>query len=163
ASSDPDVSFRLFSNGDTTGCEFRGDVKWGDGTKSSKPFSGGTNGTALVTFDHTYKDHPSVYTIRWSSTVTSGTGCASTSGSGMFTLIMVHLAAVRFGPLTADNPGTPGLPVIKDDKLDKDGRADPVTDHQWGPQTCAALADPKAYDWLDCDSSGTPAKDWPVI
>src|SRR5215472_11419611 len=40
ASSDPDVSFRLFSNGDTTGCEFRGDVKWGDGTKSSKPFSG---------------------------------------------------------------------------------------------------------------------------
>lgn len=70
---------------------------------------------------------------------------------------VAQVAAARFASLSDAAPGTPGLPVIKDDGTSQ------VLDHNWGPETCPGLAKPKDYDWLACASGGTPDKDWPVI
>jgi hypothetical protein len=70
------------------------------------------------------------------------------------------VTAVRFAPVKAAKPGTPGLPVIKDDGPSTE------LDHQFGPASCAGgLASPSSYDYLNCASpaSGGPDKDWPVI
>ena len=162
-SSDPDATFGLASAGDSTGCGFHGDVDWGDGTTTSEDFPGGPDQSLLVTFDHTYAQQ-GTYSIAWSVTVTSGTSCVGSSDTFQFTYATVAAAAVRFAPLTATTPGTPGLPVIKDDLL-SNGQADPVLDHEFGPANCAGLDSPEDYDWLNCSASGTGSlsKNWPVI
>jgi len=162
-SSDPDATFGLASAGDSTGCGFHADVDWGDGATTSEDFGGGPDGSLLVTFDHTYTQQ-GTYSIAWSVTVTSGALCDGSSDTFQFTYATAPVAAVRFAPLAGTAPGTPGLPVIKDDLL-IDGSADPVMDHDFGPANCAGLDSPADYDWLDCSlgGAGGSSKDWPVI
>lgn len=71
----------------------------------------------------------------------------------------IQLGALRFAAANADDDGTPGLPVIKDD------RPKAIEDHSSGPKTCHGLASPRTYDYLDCTvpSTNTPDKQWPVI
>lgn len=99
-STDPDVAFSLFSDGDTSGCTFDGEVTWGDGADSSTSFGGGADGDILVTFGHTYTE-PGTYEIDWSADVTSGSTCSSNSGTLQFTLAEAATTAEQGG---ADNP-----------------------------------------------------------
>src|ERR1035438_3841902 len=167
ASSDPDVDFGIVSDADTTGCTFEVDVTWGDGISNSGDFNGGPDGSLLVEAYHDYSEL-GTYPILWSTTVISGPCETDSSGTLFFTYAVPQIAAVRFAPVLAGspygaNPGTPGLPVIKDDGF-SNGAPKPVYDREWEPPTgCPGLTDPEAYDWLDCSSGGTPAKDWPVI
>ncbi len=164
-STNPDATFGLVSAGDTTGCEFEAMVDWGDGNTTDQSFAGGPDGSLLITFDHTYTDF-GVYTINWTATVTSGSdACGDSSDQLQFTYASAQVVAVRYAPTSKTAPGTPGLPVIKDDNL-KDGKADPVLDHGWGPDQadCDGLYKPTDYDWLDCSQeSDSTDKNWPVI
>ncbi len=160
-STNPDVTFQVVSDGDSSDCEFQDVVDWGDGNTTTQDVAGGPDGSVLATFDHTYTD-PGTYTINWTATVTFGDDCAGSTAQLQFTLASAQVAGVRYASLSATTPGTPGLPVIKDDELNG-GVADPEMDHKWGPASCAGLTDPKDYDWLDCSGTGTPDKDWPVI
>ncbi len=160
-STNPAVAFSVISNGDSSGCTFEDNIDWGDGTTTTQAVAGGPDGSVLATFTHTYT-LPNVYTINWSSSVTSGDNCDGSQTQLQFTLEAAQVAGVRYAPASATTPGTPGLPVIKDDGL-SGGAADPEMDHQWGPASCAGLTSPKDYDWLDCSGEGVPSKNWPVI
>ncbi len=106
ASTDPDVSFSLYSDGDTTGCTFEGDVDWGDGTEDVVDFSGVPDGDVAVTFTHTYDDW-GVYPIQWSSNLVSGSTCVSSSGTLQFTLGTVPTSAQQGGaPNPSQDPTT---------------------------------------------------------
>lgn len=98
-------------------------------------------------------------TISIKCTQTEGTVLSTADGTLKVTSKppVAQAAAVRFASLAKTAPGTPGLPVIKDDGTSQ------VMDHGWGPETCPGLARPKDYDWLACAAGGTPDKDWPVI
>lgn len=90
-SSDPDLSFSLYSNGDTTGCTFDVTVDWGDGggAVSQPPLQGAPNGTKVGDYSHKYKD-PGSYPVTWTATLASNTGfnsCQNNSFTSQFTLI----------------------------------------------------------------------------
>lgn len=84
-SSDPDVSFRIVSNGGTTDCTFQYTTDWGDGTSSIKTFPGGPDGSTLWTFQHKYVNKPSSYTVTVTGETTVGS-CGAISGTLQFTL-----------------------------------------------------------------------------
>jgi len=85
-SADPAVAFTMNSDGDTTGCTFQQDTEWGDGSDTKLSYNGGSNGTALVTFQHSYAT-PTVYQISWTIVVGVQTGsCSGGVGSLQFTL-----------------------------------------------------------------------------
>lgn len=90
-SSDPQVSFGVVSNGDTSGCTFMDTTDWGDGTSTSKPVDGGSDGSLLTTFEHLYAN-PRTYPIAWTSVVTVNSGsCVSNSANLKFTLRFVGI------------------------------------------------------------------------
>src|SRR5262249_44023831 len=69
-SADPTVTFVMASNNDTTGCVFKQDTAWGDGSADSVlTYSGGMSGTSLVTFRHTYAA-PGTFQISYTIDVT---------------------------------------------------------------------------------------------
>ncbi|WP_146087266.1 hypothetical protein [Thermomonospora echinospora] len=84
-STNPDVTLRLHSNGDTSGCTFHGTFNWGDGTSTNYNVSGGPNGKVLISRTHHYRV-PGVYHGTWNAVVDSGAGCYSSSGTFQFTL-----------------------------------------------------------------------------
>jgi lysophospholipase L1-like esterase len=84
-SSDPRVTV-TFEGGDS-GCVFAITMKWGDGTKTTKPVNGVTPGALAVMFTHTY-DHRGTYTLNWVSVVTGG-DCYGNSGTQYFTLAKI--------------------------------------------------------------------------
>ncbi|MFJ6940220.1 hypothetical protein [Streptomyces sp. NPDC101132] len=88
-SADPNVSFRLVSRGDTSACTFSLKTTWGDGTSSTREFSGGPNGTELLPVKHKYTKPspftaPRTYAITWAVTVLTGTTCLPSSGTLTF-------------------------------------------------------------------------------
>jgi hypothetical protein len=111
------------------------------------------NGTVTLGCSGTYNTGSDTGSFSITGTLTVGGGQCAAAGS------IVCIAAVRYAPRADDDDNnTPGLPVIKDDG------PEPVFDHDYGSDlSCNGLADPQDYDWLDCASSGTPDKDWPVI
>lgn len=78
-SGDPAVAFTMNSDHDTTGCNFQQDTEWGDGSHTTLNYNGGSDGSTLVTFQHTYST-PGVYQI--SSTIVVQIQNASKSCSG---------------------------------------------------------------------------------
>ena len=87
-SADPAVAFTMNSAGDSTGCTFQQDTEWGDGSHTTLSYVGGTNGTALVTFQHLYSG-PGVFQISWTIVVQIQNGsssCSGGNGSLQFTL-----------------------------------------------------------------------------
>jgi hypothetical protein len=78
-SGDPAVAFTMNSDHDTTGCNFQQDTEWGDGSHTTLTYNGGSDGSTLVTFQHTYST-PGVYQI--SSTIVVQVQNASKSCSG---------------------------------------------------------------------------------
>jgi hypothetical protein len=85
SSTDPAVSWGASSNGDTTGCEFQVTVAWGDGTTNAYTFPGGSDGTQLGTFTHTYSQ-AGTYTIQATGQTTEGS-CSSFDATLQFTLL----------------------------------------------------------------------------
>ena len=162
-STDPSVTFRIVSSGDTSSCTFEYSVAWGDG-KTTPPtsFPGGPDGSTLATFSHPYdKTKPQTWTITVSGTVTTGT-CTAAGGTLMFTLLpKLGVGGVRFAPLADQSTNTtPGLPVIKDDGPSL------TMDHGYGPTSCDGITSPRDYDYESCGApvpSGSPDKIWPVI
>lgn len=82
-SADPAVAFTMNSAGDSTGCTFQQDTEWGDGSDTKLTYGGGTNGTALVTFQHVYAT-PAVYQI--SSTIVVQAQGSNPCNGGNFSL-----------------------------------------------------------------------------
>ena len=158
ASSDPAVTFTLESSGNTSACKYHGVVTWGQGKPATRNFPGGPDGS-VVTFKHTYPK-PGIFGITWTVTVTAD-GCQGSSGTAQFTLVTAQAAGVRYGTISAIEPGEANLPVIKDDGR-VSGLPHLVADRTWGPDSCAGLTSPKDYDWLRCGTGGV-AKNWPVI
>jgi len=96
-SSDPDISFLLVSNGDTSGCTFDVTVSWDDGGGQVKepPITGGADGTKYGPYKHDYKK-AGTYQIAWTSTLESNSGlnnCQSSTDSLKFTLITAGIYA----------------------------------------------------------------------
>lgn len=89
-SSDPNVEIGFYSSGDTSGCEFKITIDWGDKSDpTTDPVSGGSDGTKYGPYKHKYTD-PGPFTINWSTTVTTNTGfntCTDDSGTAQYTLI----------------------------------------------------------------------------
>ncbi|MFJ5548128.1 hypothetical protein [Streptomyces sp. NPDC093225] len=86
ASSDPNVAFKMTSNGDTSACTFSFKATWGDGATTSFDFNGGPNGSTLAPVKHEYTKPspflaPKSYTIAWTVTVRSGATCHDSSGT----------------------------------------------------------------------------------
>jgi hypothetical protein len=74
------------SDGDSTGCVFQQDTEWGDSSHTTLSYNGGPNGSALVTFQHTYAA-PDTYQISSTIVVQVQTGsCGGNSLSLQFTL-----------------------------------------------------------------------------
>ena len=87
-SADPAVAFTMNSAGDSTGCTFEQDTEWGDGSHTTVSYPGGTNGTALFTFQHAY-GAPGIFQISWTISVqmqNSSSSCSGAIGSLQFTL-----------------------------------------------------------------------------
>lgn len=87
-SADPTVTFVMASFNDSTGCVFKQDTSWGDGSADTvKKYKGGKQGASLVTFTHTYLK-PRTFQISWtiSVLVNSHNACAGGTGGLQFTL-----------------------------------------------------------------------------
>jgi hypothetical protein len=85
ASSNPDVSFTITSIGDTSGCTFKTTVDWGDGKSGTASYPGGSDGSTLETFKHSYAKRAAVFDITVTSTTTAGS-CGAANGPLQFTL-----------------------------------------------------------------------------
>jgi PKD repeat protein len=100
-SADPMVAFTMVSSGDSTGCTFKQDTSWGDGTADTiKTYKGGPKGAALATFTHTYAE-PGTYSISYTITVTKNNGsCQGGTGGLQFTLPAPPPANCQAAPVT---------------------------------------------------------------
>ncbi|MEV7420339.1 hypothetical protein [Streptomyces sp. NPDC089919] len=84
-SSDPTVSFKLVSRGDTSSCTFSLTTVWGDGATDKQDFNGGADGAELVQAKHKYTKPspflaPKTYAITWNAAVVTGLTCRSNGG-----------------------------------------------------------------------------------
>jgi lysophospholipase L1-like esterase len=104
SSTDPDVKFGTVSNGDTTECEFREDVDWGDGTTDVYTFDGGSDGTLLDNFTHRYTK-PDTYTIETTTETTEGS-CDGSSSTLGFTLLSDKSTLAALGDSYSAGEGT---------------------------------------------------------
>jgi len=87
SSTNPEVSFIVVSEGDTSSCTFQAAINWDDGTSKTYSYSGGANGAKLATFSHTYAaGRFKTYTITVTGTTTSGS-CGAAGGTLQFTLL----------------------------------------------------------------------------
>lgn len=87
-SADPTVTFVMASSNDSTGCVFKQDTSWGDGSADTvKTYKGGKPNTALATFTHTYA-LPGMFQITFTINVTvnPNNSCTGGTGSLQFTL-----------------------------------------------------------------------------
>ncbi len=84
-SSNTTGAFGVVAQGDNSSCTFTGTVTWGDGQTTSQSYSGGSAGSVLAEFSHTYTDGPNDYSINWSEVVNSGS-CPAGSATLQFTL-----------------------------------------------------------------------------
>ena len=88
-SADPTVSFVIATNPASTGCVFRQDTSWGDGSADTiKQYKGGAANVPLATFTHTYAT-PKTFQIGYTITVPVNphNKCAAVSGGLQFTLV----------------------------------------------------------------------------
>ncbi len=166
SSTDPAVTDRIVSSGDTSSCTFEFTVDWGDGHSDTQTFPGSASDGPIATFTHAYGSKPGSYKVVVTGKVLSNTDpsvtCTATGANLKFNLTpAVGLAALRFAAADASNLNTPGLPVIKDDGPHL------TMDRGWRPQPCDGVGDPGSFDYLNCASpvpqGGAPDKNWPVI
>lgn len=88
-SADPTAYFVMASDHDTTGCVFKQDTSWGDGSADTvKTYNGAMSGTSLATFTHTYAA-PGMFKISYTIhvTVNPHNKCTGGPGSLQFTLL----------------------------------------------------------------------------
>ena len=102
-SADPMVVFVMEDSSDTTGCTFRQDTTWGDGSDTVLSYSGGKPFAPLATFTHTYAT-PNMYQIGYTISVTAnpdGNGnCAGGGGDLEFTLLAPPALACQSSQVT---------------------------------------------------------------
>ena len=84
ASTDPDVSFSLYSNGDTSDCTFSDQISWADGSEQTVQLQGADNAPQAVA-THTYEQLGG-YGITDVVTVVSG-DCTASDGEYTFAYV----------------------------------------------------------------------------
>lgn len=101
-SADPAVDFVMDTGYDSTGCTFRQDTAWGDGSPDTvKTYNGGKPMTALVTFAHTYavpRKFQISYTI--DVTVNPKAKCGGGTAGLQFTLLAPPSLACQSSQVT---------------------------------------------------------------